>query len=239
MHTEVVQRLLDLNSQFYQVHASGFAETRTRLQPGVRTILDDLDPAAAVLDVGCGHGIVARELVAQDHIGPYTGIDTSPNLIGMAAQAVQTSGCTFLLADITQPEWAARLPQAYDVILAFAVLHHIPGSALRAIVAKQLAARVRKGGCLEVSVWNFLASARLRERILPWDHLGLSADDVDPGDHLLDWRHGGSGLRYVHAFTPASLAALASQAGLAVTSTRYSDGEAGLLGLYQRWEKER
>jgi hypothetical protein len=31
--------------------------------------------------------------------------------------------------------------------------------------------------------------------------VGLSANDVDPGDYLLDWRSGGEGLRYIHHFS--------------------------------------
>jgi hypothetical protein len=58
---------------------------------------------------------------------------------------------------------------------------------------------------------------------------------VDAGDYLLDWRQGGSGLRYVHHFDEAELSALAATTGFRVLETFYSDGEGGRLGLYQVW----
>ncbi|HNT25279.1 MAG TPA: hypothetical protein PKM21_12980, partial [Anaerolineales bacterium] len=57
----------------------------------------------------------------------------------------------------------------------------------------------------------------------------------EPGDYLLDWRQGGRGLRYVHAFGPAELARLAEQTGFVSLESFYSDGEGGRLGLYQVW----
>jgi hypothetical protein len=94
---------------------------------------------------------------------------------------------------------------------------------------------VAESGELIVSTWNFLGSDRLRSRIQPWEAVGLAPRDVDPGDYLLDWRRGGTGLRYVHHFDPAELWALAAEAGFAVVESWRSDGEGGRLGLYQRW----
>lgn len=86
-----------------------------------------------------------------------------------------------------------------------------------------------------LSNWDFLASDRLRRRIIPWQMIGLADDDVEPGDYLLDWRRGGHGLRYVHHFTPPALESLARDAGFEVDETFRADGEGGRLGLYQSW----
>jgi hypothetical protein len=86
------------------------------------------------------------------------------------------------------------------------------------------------------SNWQFLNSERLRKRVHPWEEIGLSDSEVDPGDYLLDWRRGGFGLRYVHHFSEKELTALAAETGFGVVETFYADGETGDLGLYQVWE---
>ncbi len=85
------------------------------------------------------------------------------------------------------------------------------------------------------SEWQFLNSPRLKARIQPWEAIGLSESDVDPGDYLLDWRQGGVGLRYVHHFSEAELAELAESTGFSITQSFLSDGENSRLGLYQVW----
>lgn len=237
MEPEVIQRLLALNATFYQAHALSFAATRRRTQPGVAAILKTIDPSASVLDVGCGHGVVAQQLALHRHTGGYTGIDASPDLLELARQTVDQPGFTFNSADLGQPGWMDGLAPAFTVILAFAVLHHLPGEALRQQTVSDFARLLAAGGRVEVSVWHFLELERLRRRVVPWDRLGLADRELEAGDYLLDWRQGGSGLRYVHHFTSDELAALARGAGLEVTGSWYSDGENRRLGLYQTWQR--
>jgi hypothetical protein len=87
------------------------------------------------------------------------------------------------------------------------------------------------------SEWQFLNSPRLAARIQPWELAELSADEIDPGDYLLDWRRGGLGFRYVHSFSQAELAELAAETGFKIIETYSSDGETGNLGLYQIWKR--
>ncbi len=65
--------------------------------------------------------------------------------------------------------------------------------------------------------------------------IGLEDGQVDPGDHLLDWRHGGRGLRYVHAFESSELEELAGRAGFRRVRTYHADGQGGRLGRYEVW----
>jgi SAM-dependent methyltransferase len=125
----------------------------------------------------------------------------------------------------------------FDLIFALAVLHHVPSEGLRIRLLGQAGSLLADGGRLTLSVWNFLASPRLRKRIVPWEEAGLAERDLDPGDFLLDWRRGGRGLRYVHHFTEPELAALAAAADFRVISSYLSDGGLGLLGRYQVWER--
>ncbi len=232
--------LLSLNRQFYQTFGPAFAEKRGRLQPGVARLLPTIPDTARVLDLGCGHGMVLRALAAQGFTGLYRGVDFSPTLLDIARRHTPSGlDVRFVQADLTTPEWVNAVAEAapYDVVLAFAVLHHLPGADLRQRLVRQIAALLRPGGRFLHAHWQFLNSPRLRKRIQPWQRLGLHPEQVDPGDYLLDWRHGGTGLRYVHHFSPEELHALAQHAGFQVMAQFLSDGEGGRLGLYQVWEK--
>jgi len=260
MNTDTVNRLLERNRQFYQTFCDQFSATRQRLQPGVRRVLDGLPTGARLLDLGCGNGELWLSLARQGFAGLYVGLDFSPRMLRQAAvRAGATNHITnedsftearrtgspagaqavFLQADLGAPDWDLGLPQApYSAVVAFAVLHHLPGRALRLQTLRKVRRLLSPGGHFYHSEWQFLNSPRLRARIQDWTLAGLSADQVDDGDYLLDWRHGGLGLRYVHHFSPAELAELAAESGFQIVETFLADGEGGKLGLYQTWKVE-
>ncbi len=78
----------------------------------------------------------------------------------------------------------------FDVILSLAVLHHIPGHALRAQILSAVRRLLSPTGCFIHSEWQFLQSERMVRRLQPWEQAGLQNDQVEPGDYLIDWRGG-------------------------------------------------
>ena len=235
MNPTTLSRLLDLNRQFYQTFAIQFSATRQRLQPGVLRILKQISSTDSVLDLGCGNGEFARQLTQRGYTGIYTGLDFSPILLQQAA-AGQPSNFHYLRADLSTEDWEAPMAGSQsDFILALAVLHHLPGIDLQLQVLLKVRSLLARRGRFIHSEWQFLNSPRLKARLQPWEVVGLSARDVDPGDYLLDWRQGGTGLRYVHHFSEAELEELAAKAGFTVIETFLSDGENHRLGLYQVW----
>ena len=129
----------------------------------------------------------------------------------------------FAQADLAAPGWSAELAgQVFDGCVCFAVLHHIPSEELRLALLREAGALLPSGGRLIHSVWQFQHSPRLLERVLPWEAVGLQAEELDEGDTLLDWRAadagcpGQAGLRYVHRFSLAELEALAAQSGFGI-----------------------
>jgi tRNA (uracil-5-)-methyltransferase TRM9 len=230
-----LSRLLDLNRQFYQTFAVAFSSTRQRLQPGVIRILDQIRPTDDLLDLGCGNGELARELAHCGHVGAYTGLDFSQPLLGLATPD-QPTNFSFVQADLSTPDWDAPLSgNQYNAVLAFAVLHHLPGYELRLRIVRKIRSLLTRDGRFFHSQWQFLNSPRLATRAQPWEAIGLSQADVDPGDYLLDWRQGGTGLRYVHHFSEPELAELAGSTGFKVVESFLSDGKNHRLGLYQVW----
>jgi tRNA (uracil-5-)-methyltransferase TRM9 len=236
MKNQVAARLLTLNKQFYETFGHEFSSTRMRLQPGVQRILDGLTGDEAILDLGCGNGELARELMRRGHRGAYTGLDFSLPLLEVARHGWEDAPATFVRADLTSANWGKMVAGQLDRVFAFAVLHHIPGAETRQAILNKIHSLL-KPGCLFIhSEWQFMTSEKLKGRIHPWEEMGLSPDALDPGDALLDWRGGGRGLRYVHAFDEAELQVLAAATRFRVRETFRSDGATGQLSLYQTWE---
>lgn len=239
MNSETAQTLIELNRRFYEGFAADFSATRQRLQPGVQRLLPRLLGAGRILDLGCGNGELARQLGLNGYSGSYLGLDFSAGLLEQARQQTSLAKTfRFQQVDLTSPKWAAGLlPASYDLALAFAVFHHLPGADLRGKILRDLAGLLTTGGLLVHSNWQFLNSKRLRQRIQPWSLAGILEDQLDPDDYLLDWRRGGAGLRYVHHFSSAELAALAQASSFTQVETFSSDGQEGSLALYQIWQR--
>ena len=243
MNAGTVARLHSLNKQFYQTFGREFSSTRQRLQPGVQRVLDMLTGDESLLDLGCGNGELARERMRRGQRGPYTGLDFSLPLLDVARQGWEDAPATFVRADLTTAGWEkaviSRQPSPagrFDVVVCFAVLHHIPGADQRLGILQKIHDLLIPGGRFIHSEWQFLNSEKLKSRVQYWQEIGLTDKDVDPGDYLLDWRSGGRGLRYVHQFDEAELEALARASQFRVCEAFFSDGENDRLGLYQVWE---
>lgn len=251
MQFEVSQKLIDLNRQFYQTFGKAFAATRQRIQPGIARLLEMLPKGGDWLDLGCGSGAVAAAWAkSPEREGRYTGLDFSPVLLEEARNVMEQAvgrklQVDFIQADITAAQWSQAVQgKKFDLILAFAVLHHIPGMDLQQRLLKEVYTLLNPGGLFIHSVWQFQHSPRLMARRQPWNAIGLHQDQVDKGDHLLDWRYAlpgqqeQVGLRYVHLFDRQELEILTEKSGFAIQDTFESDGRGGRLGLYQIWQKE-
>jgi SAM-dependent methyltransferase len=247
MEDHIVRKLLELNRRFYQTFSSQFSNTRVRVQPGVNRVLDQIPLDSKILDLGCGNGIVVKELMLRSFIGDYIGIDSNEELLEIARRRTgQFASFTFLNHDLADPDLGIKMEKytktmgeiiRYDVVFSFATLHHLPGRKLHLQVLKIINTLLKKNGRLIISNWQFLNSKRLRERIQDWTMVAIKPDDIEPEDFLLDWRQGGYGLRYAHHFSPEELICLAEQTGFIVIESFLSDGENSNLGLYQVWEK--
>lgn len=237
MRLDVQLRLLSLNREFYQTFAVDFAASRHRPQPGVPELLARINDQDPILDLGCGNGSLAKALFDNGHQGTYLGLDNSPGLLSWAQDHNEHAEARYRFADLAKPGWSKDLNQgSFKWIFILAVLHHIPGTGRRLQFARELKPLMATNATVVVSVWNFPAEPRFRQRILPWSTLGLSDAELDAGDALLDWRRGGRGLRYVHHFDEAELKQLATTAGCRLVEEHKAGGSSGELNWVQLWQ---
>ena len=238
MDSATASRLTLLNRGFYTRFGESFSATRHRIQPGVRRVLDTLKGDESILDLGCGNGVLARELAKRGHRGSYLGADFSLPLLREAESQPGHFSAAFKEVDLTHLSVISEqlsVTDHWSLITAFAVLHHIPGQELRLKILTTVHDLLKPNGLFIHSNWQFLNSETLKARIQPWEKAAIQQSDVDAGDYLLDWRSGGDGLRYVHHFDKDELRELAKATGFEVNDAFYSDGEMRNLGLYQVW----
>ena len=260
MDPRIADLLTEINRKFYSDFGGSFAATRRRVQPGVLRVLKSLpdSPGDRWLDLGCGSGALAAAWLRSGRRSGYLGLDFSPTLLNEASQEVAEARSqrlvseqdtpvpeiAFGLADLTAPNWADDLGPGFTGMLAFAVLHHLPGHSQRVEFARRARELLQPGGHFYFSVWQFQHSEKLMARRLPWSTVGLREEDLEPGDTLLDWRAPDTGakeahvLRYVHLFTPETLAELARESGFHPVAEFESDGRGGKLALYQQWSRD-
>lgn len=103
-----------------------------RLEPSVQRLVAEVPLRARVLEIGCGTGMLAREL-ATKRGAKVTAIDLSPRMIDVAR--VRTPGS--LAIEYRVADFLSLSPCGFDVVVAVNTLHHLPlhGGALRMAAA--------------------------------------------------------------------------------------------------------
>lgn len=105
--------------------------------------LADNPAAARVVEIGCGDGRDAAEIISR--VAEFEGFDPSEGLLDIARQKVP--GVRFVKADALTYEY----PNGLDVVYAFASLLHVSKQDMPAVCQKVVAA-LRPGGIFYVSL---------------------------------------------------------------------------------------
>ncbi|MBL8050616.1 MAG: class I SAM-dependent methyltransferase [Anaerolineales bacterium] len=235
VNSEIAKQLIELNRKFYDQFGDSFSATRGRLQNGVMKVLEAIQDDESVLDLGCGNGLFLHTLSKRGHNAPLLGVDFSLPLL---RDAESSGGVEFREVDLSKLSAFSDqllITDNWSLITCFATLHHIPSNEIRLDILKTVKTLLKPNGRFVLSNWQFLNSEKLKSRIQSWEKVGLTNQDVDENDYLLDWRNGGEGLRYAHHFSSEELHTLANQVEMRVEAEFLSDGENGRLGLYQVW----
>ena len=102
-----------------------------------------IDADSALLDIGCGAGILAE--VTHDKVKKYTGIDISQERIRQAEERIKFDNCSF---EVQDAQHLTFCDSSFDIAVAIEVIEHVPDtdSFLRGINRVLV-----KGGTLIVS----------------------------------------------------------------------------------------
>jgi SAM-dependent methyltransferase len=108
--------------------------------------LIDLSRAAAILEVGCGTGVVTRAIAERDGFaGTVTGIDQSPQFVAVAESlAAGDDRARFAVGDAHELDFPAA---SFDVVVAHTLVSHVRDPLA---VLAEAARVVRPGGTVVV-----------------------------------------------------------------------------------------
>jgi SAM-dependent methyltransferase len=105
----------------FELHAATSAFNALYDRPTVLDLCGDVR-GLHVLDVGCGPGFYAQELLARGAVG-VTGVDASATMVELARQRVPDHG-TFRVHDLETPlDWLAD--GVFDLAVMALVIHHL------------------------------------------------------------------------------------------------------------------
>ncbi len=238
MDEATVAYLNALNRAFYAATAAAFSETREEAWAGWDALLAYLPPQRPlrVLDVGCGNARFARFLAARGIDYRYHGLDNSDALLAEARARLTGDAHTFTHWDVVARP--LQMEAAFDLVVAFGVLHHLPSMARRLDFVRRLGEACATGGVVAFTTWRFYEFAALRARVVAWETLAPSQPlTLEVGDYLLDWRRGAHALRYCHYADDAEQDALCVASGLRERARYRADGTEGRANCYSVLEK--
>ena len=129
------------------------------------------------LDFGCGSGEITTQLAILGAT-EVVGVDVTPGLLEMARRRAKLDGVSdrirLICGDIRSIE-----PQPVDIVLSFAVLHHLPDHLQEAIPA--LCRWLKRGGTfISVEPVGYLCWLEWLRR-----YSGIPQDHLDPGERKL------------------------------------------------------
>ena len=109
----------------------------------------DLPRVAAVLDLGCGTGVVSRAIAARDGFaGTVTGVDQSPDFIAAAQRLAADGGVGDRIDFVVGDAHQLAIPAAsHDAVVAHTLISHVRDPAA---VLAEAARMLRPGGTAAV-----------------------------------------------------------------------------------------
>ncbi|MDO4442927.1 MAG: class I SAM-dependent methyltransferase [Slackia sp.] len=202
-------------------------------------------PAVSVFDLACGNLRFERYLeealpCADVRAYAVDGCDelaASASELGILVTYESSDIVGGLIAGASLCE-LHHAPQT-DMAVSFGFLHHVPDERLRVRVLEGLIDAVRPGGCVAVSLWQFMNNPALAAKAQAThaqagSALGLAADAFDEGDYLLGWKNVERAWRYCHHFSDEEVGrlidAVSSRARL--IDAFEADGRTGAMNKY-------
>jgi tRNA (uracil-5-)-methyltransferase TRM9 len=205
MNRETALKLNQLNLHFYNTIASEFDSSRQYAWDGWKKVIPyitDIAPNSdlKVLDLGCGNarfGHFLEEALPNQSL-KYVGVDSNQFLLEKASQDFNTVKLDLVPSIIDQKLALDLKDHASDVVVAFGLIHHLPGFEYRRSLIDQLKTVVKPGGIVVLSLWKFLDIPRLKDKLVTPEIAGFNATDLENNDFIMSWERGQTAYRYCH-----------------------------------------
>lgn len=242
LHRKTQLSLNQINEQFYRQFAGEFSSTRGSYWQGWNRIRG-LHAGSRILDLGCGNGRFCSfvEEAASGSQRKYVGTDQSLALL--AGAKMRYPEACFVCHDLlTATPSALFEPESFDLVVAFGVMHHIPGFSERCKMLQNAGGLLRSGGALICTFWQFELDPRFDARRQDWNAspVEIDTDELETGDHLLRW--GGSAdpaaVRYCHFTSHDEVLRLADASGMRLDEVFFDDGKTRKLNLYGTFSRQ-
>lgn len=235
MNKKTVEKLLALNKAFYEKAGVSFSRTRNYGWPGWKIVLQDFKSKQLdinnVLDLACGNGRFFASLNKFYPEASYIGVDDSEILLHEAELTYHDKNVSWINQDVLK---GIDINEKFDLVCAFGFLHHIPSFELRNTFLLNAAGQLSGSGYLVISLWDFLGKKyeqrNTQDELLK--EVGISADELESHDFILDWRSQARALRYAHAYDDDEIEELLDVSGLTLEKEFYADGRDGKSNRY-------
>lgn len=206
------QKIIQLNKSFYDNISKHWNHNPSYYWQGWYKLLPYLQKkigltgSIKILDLGCGNGRFLSFLHFHfpDIQVDYTGVDNS-DFSKIDISLYNSIKVKFINQDLLQKDW--NLNDKYDIVVAFGIIHHIPGERLLYTFFDNLASSLADNGLIIFTTWQYMRLERLRKRVLIGEkklqltkELCIDEKELRPGDNFLDWTMGDYGVRFSHYF---------------------------------------
>src|SRR5215831_16826386 len=120
----------EIARRFTDRRRGGLLGAEAQIDTMLRLIREVRKPQLAVLDVGCGDGILLQAVMQSFPVARGVALDGSPAMLEKAEIRFQDLGLfsdlvDLVEADFNRPDWADRLPiKQFDAITSGLAIHH-------------------------------------------------------------------------------------------------------------------
>lgn len=231
MKQATIDRLNNLNQQFYRQVATEFSQTRQEPWKGWGRLGEWLPTGEIkrVCDVGCGNGRFLGYIQKEwGFDGEYFGVDTNDELLAEAREKYPQF--SWETGDVVGGE-IEKSGAGFDLVVAFGLIHHVAGKGNRVDKVREWLGLVKQGGLVVVTVWKFAEFERFMAKVVEWKRLGINGDEIEEGDFLLGWGESDS-LRYCHYLSDNETQDLVDKSGAKLVGEFRADGKNGKLNQY-------
>jgi len=249
MELSLINKLNQLDQDFYQQITTSFDQTRQYSWQGWTRLLPNLEPMRqpiSVLDLGCGNARFANFLDENDIQFSYHGVDSSQSLLDKASHNLKQQHLEHKLnqLDIVQAlldgSLSTILDKKYDLIVAFGLFHHLPSFKLRKKFIEDIGGMLAdKQSLAVVTAWQFAADKRFEEKFIDPSKINLSADQLEENDFILGWQNHPNAFRYCHFVDESEIKKITAELKkITLLESFFSDGKSEKLNKYLIFKRE-